>query len=69
MLPGMQHSAGHEGAGARSADRDFLADLEGDFATQHVADLVAVAVKEHRISADRCALLEQDNAVAGLAAQ
>ena len=49
------------------ADRDLLVDLGGDFATQHVADLVAVAVKvERRIDADRCGFLEEHDAVAAL---
>jgi hypothetical protein len=41
--------------------------IEGGFATQHVADLVAVAVKvERRIGADRCGFLEEHDAVAAL---
>jgi hypothetical protein len=61
----MWHTAGHEGAGARPADRDFVADLEDDFAAQHVGHLVAVAVKvECRIGAGRRGFLEQQDAVA-----
>src|SRR5439155_27192245 len=37
-----------EGAGAWPADRDCVADLEGDLATQNVGDLVAVVMKMHR---------------------
>jgi hypothetical protein len=66
----MRDAAGHEGAGARPADRDLLADLEGDFAAQDVGHLIAVAVKvECRIGAGRRGFLEQHDAVAGLAAQ
>src|SRR5215831_17813553 len=39
VLPRMPHAARHEGAGAGPADRDPVADLEGDLAAQHVGDL------------------------------
>src|ERR1700730_3866771 len=45
IFPGVRHTASHEGTGARPADRDLVADFEGDFAAQYVRHLVAIAVK------------------------
>jgi hypothetical protein len=69
-LPGVRHTARYKGAGARPTNLDLVTELEGDFATQHVGHLVAVAVKvERRIGAVGCGFLEQHDAVAGLATQ
>src|ERR1700730_15031219 len=43
-LPGMRHAAWHEGAGAGAADRDRVADLEGDLAAQDIGHLVTVVM-------------------------
>src|SRR6478672_2097413 len=45
VFPRMRYAAWHERAGARPADRELVADLEGDFPAQHVGHLVAVTVK------------------------
>src|ERR1700756_1616311 len=50
VFPGMRHAAWHEGAGARPTDRELVADLEGDFAAQHVGRLVTVVVKVDVVS-------------------
>jgi hypothetical protein len=44
-LPGMRHAAWHEGAGAGAADRDRVADLEGDLAAQDIGHLVTVVMQ------------------------
>src|SRR5437763_6003672 len=44
-LPGMRHIARHEGAGARAADRHFIADQEGDLTLQHISEFIAVVVE------------------------
>src|SRR4029077_4615204 len=45
VFPGMREPARHESAGARTANRDLLADLKGDLAGEHIGDLVAVVVQ------------------------
>jgi hypothetical protein len=64
----MRNIAPHEGAGAWPADRDCIADLEGDLAAQDVGDLVAVVMEMHRGNgADRRHLLEYHHALVSLA--
>src|SRR6516225_10122734 len=46
----MRHAAWHEGAGARPTDRELVAEIEGDFAAQHVGHLVTVVVKVDVVS-------------------
>jgi hypothetical protein len=59
-----------EGAGARTADRDLVADLEGDLAGEHVDHLVTVVVQViSRLRARRCRFLKHHHAIAGLPAQ
>jgi hypothetical protein len=43
-LPGVRYAAWHKGAGAGAADRDLIADLEGDLAAQDIGHLVAVVM-------------------------
>jgi hypothetical protein len=50
VFPGMRHAAWHEDAGARPTDRELVADLEGDFAAQHVGHLVTVVGKVDVVS-------------------
>src|SRR6516165_4392354 len=70
VLPGMSEPARHEGAGARTTDRDLLTDLEGDLASEHVGDLVAVVVQViSRPGVGRRRLLKHHYALAGLPAQ
>src|SRR5215472_16544635 len=70
VLPGMSEPTRHEGAGARTANRDLLADLEGDLAGEHVGDLVAVVVQViGRLRAGRRGFLKHHYALAGLRAQ
>src|SRR5256885_7581153 len=47
-LPGMRDIARHEGATARAADRDLVADQERDLALQDVGNFVAVVVQVER---------------------
>src|SRR5437764_3930083 len=69
-LPGMRHAARHEGVGAGTADRDLVADQEGDLAGEDIGDLVAVMVQmEGALGAGRNGFLEHHDAVAGGAAQ
>src|SRR5262249_30707441 len=66
-LPGMRHVAGQEGAGPGPARENLVTDLEGEFALQHPADLVAVMVQVVRApGAGGHGLLEQHDAVVGL---
>jgi hypothetical protein len=48
-LPGVRGAAWHECTGARAANRDLVANLEGNLATQDVGDLVAVVVKMYPV--------------------
>src|SRR5258707_1683416 len=69
-LPGMRHAARHEGIGAGAADRDLVADHEGDLAAQDVGHLVAVVMQmKGALGAGRNGFLEDHDAVAGRAAQ
>src|SRR5712671_6210950 len=62
-LPGMRHAARHEGAGAGAADRNFIADLEGNLAAQDIGHLVAVAMQvEGALGPGGNGLLEHHNA-------
>src|SRR5215472_2256008 len=66
----MSEPARHEGTGARTADRNLLADLEGDLAGEHVSHLVAVVVQViSRLRSGRRRLLKHHYALAGLPAQ
>src|SRR5436190_12580950 len=47
-LPGMRDIARHEGATARAADRDLVADQERDLTLQDVGNFVAVVVQVER---------------------
>src|SRR6516165_5832622 len=47
-LPGVRHVARHEGTGAGAADRDLVADLEGDLAAEDIGHLVAVVMQVER---------------------
>src|SRR5216683_4020317 len=68
-LPGMRHAARHEGAGAGTADRDLIADLEGHLAAQDIGHLVAVAMQvERALGPGGNGLLEHHDAVAGFSA-
>src|SRR5207245_6982623 len=68
-LPGMRHAARHEGAGARAAERDLVADLERDLAAQDIGHLVAVVMEvERALGPGRNGFLEHHDAAAGLAA-
>src|SRR5690348_6322527 len=70
VLPSVSEPARHEGAGARAADRDLLADLEGDLAGKHIGYLVAVVVQViSRLSTGRRSLLKHHHTLAGLSAQ
>ena len=52
------------------ADGDLVADLKGDFATQYVRHLVAVAVKmECCLGPSRRGFFERHDSVAGIAGQ
>src|SRR6267378_8362348 len=65
-LPGMRHATWHEGAGTGAADRDLIADLEGDFAAQDIGHLVAVVVQVERAPCPGWnGLLEHHDALAG----
>ena len=69
VLPGVWDAAWQKRAGPRPADRDLISDLKGDFAAQHVRQLVAIAVKmECRLGAGRRGFFEQHDAVTGIAA-
>src|ERR1700756_1218445 len=64
VLPGMSEPARHEGAGARTTNRDLLADLEGDLASEHIGNLVAVVVQViGRLSAGRRGFLKHHYAL------
>src|SRR6516165_10641982 len=66
----MSEPARHESAGARTADRDLLADLEGDLAGEHIGHLVAVVVQViGRLRSGRRGFLKHHHALAGLPAQ
>src|SRR5439155_1484148 len=68
-LPGMRHAARHEGAGSGAADRDLIADQEGDLTAQDIGHLVAVVMQvEGALGPGGDGLLEQHDAVAGLSA-
>src|SRR5437764_14180868 len=70
VLPGMRHAARHEGAGPGAADRNLVADLEGDLALQDVGHLVAVVVQmEGALGPGWDGFLEHHDAVAGRAAE
>src|SRR5216683_2949164 len=68
-LPGMRHAACHEGAGAGAADRDLIADLEGDLAGEDIGHLVAVVVQvERALGPGGDGFLEHHDAAIGLSA-
>src|SRR6266699_966592 len=69
-LPCVRDAAWHECTRAGTADRDLIANFEGDLATQNVGDLVAVVVKVvSRCSSRRRGFLEHHYALSRLAAQ
>src|SRR5476649_737163 len=66
-LPGMAHAARQEGAAAGAADRDLVADQEGDLAAQHIGHLVAVVMQvEGALGPDGKSLLEHHETAVGL---
>src|SRR5258708_8894373 len=66
----MRHAARHEGAGAGAADRDLVADLEGDLAIQDIRHLVAVVMQvERALCPGGNGFLEHHDAFAGVFAQ
>src|SRR5881296_907419 len=70
VLPGMRDAARHEGAGAGAADRDLVADLEGDLAAQDIGHLVAVMMQmERALCPGGNGFLEQHDAAPGRSAE
>jgi len=52
-LPCVRHAAWHESTGAGAADRDLVADHEGDLAAEGIGHLVAV-VMQMELRSRRC---------------
>src|SRR4030095_10900990 len=71
VFPRMRHVTRQEGAGARSAGRHLLADLERELSFEHPGDLIAVAGAAGAtvLGAGRYSLFEQSDALAGLATE